>query len=480
MAETEEKVPLQEIVTTTNEKRAAYRDSGDSPFFLSVFNQMNAILGSGILGLAFAMTNLGIVTYTLAMVSVGCCAQYSVQLLLECCDKIKKKSYEEIGEASNITYNKKPIGRQIVALCIMIQNTAAMTSYMMIIKNQLPEVLQQIIDVVKETCKVFDPTWVVIITITFIVLPISLIHRIEFIAYFSTFSIGCMFIFTIVIVYQKFDLPGCEDLQEELTATAEEAIQSRSGSYNGTFCGSERHISNITECGAKWFNVNSDTPFAIPTMIFGFLCHTSVLPIYAELKEPQPDDMFKFKTLGEKMKYVSMTAVFLCGIIYSITALFGYLTFYSGTPSDLLLAYSYDLTNTMTLFVRSLVICGVILTLPLINFPTRKATTFMFFGSKPFSWMRHIAITVIQHVFCVILVLTIPDIKYVFGLAGCCTSIMLMFVLPALFWIRLVYDEKHGDKSKLQNTRIFAAIGIIFGGFSLCLTIYKTIADIWS
>jgi len=286
-----------------------------------------------------------------------------------------------------------------------------------------------------------------------------------------------MFIFTVVIVYQKFNLPGCDQLKEDLISAA---AQTRAGDT----CGNpEKIIANITECGAKIVNVNKDTPYAIPTMIFSFLCHTSVLPIYAELKEPAPGGekmlFFKYETLTEKMKYVSMTAITLCGIVYSITAFFGYMTFFDGTPSDLLIAYGYDLENKMTLFVRSLVICGVILTLPLINFPTRKATTFMFFGSKPFSWARHIAITVIQHAFCVILVLTIPDIKYVFGLAGCCTAVMLMFVLPAWFWTRIVYDEKVGDKKRLLKVKIFAGAGIIFGAISLCLTSYSTINEVF-
>ena len=72
---------------------------------------------------------------------------------------------------------------------------------------------------------------------------------------------------------------------------------------------------NITDCGAKFVNVTENTPYAIPTMIFSFLCHTSVLPIYAELKEPAPGGekmlFFKYNTLTEKMKYVSMTAITL-------------------------------------------------------------------------------------------------------------------------------------------------------------------------
>ena len=54
-------------------------------FFLSVFNLMNAILGSGILGLAYAMAQLGIVLFTIICASVAGLAFYAITLLLEMC-----------------------------------------------------------------------------------------------------------------------------------------------------------------------------------------------------------------------------------------------------------------------------------------------------------------------------------------------------------------------------------------------------------
>ena len=58
---------------------------GNAGFFLSVFNLMNAILGSGILGLSYAMAQLGILLFTLICGGVAGLALYAITLLLEMC-----------------------------------------------------------------------------------------------------------------------------------------------------------------------------------------------------------------------------------------------------------------------------------------------------------------------------------------------------------------------------------------------------------
>ena len=62
---------------------------GNAGFALSVFNLMNAILGSGILGLSYAMAQLGIVLFVVICGGVAGLALYAITLLLEMC-KITK------------------------------------------------------------------------------------------------------------------------------------------------------------------------------------------------------------------------------------------------------------------------------------------------------------------------------------------------------------------------------------------------------
>lgn len=67
----EKKEETVEMVDTANGEENAekarealgYKEEGNAGFALSVFNLMNAILGSGILGLSYAMAQLGVVGF---------------------------------------------------------------------------------------------------------------------------------------------------------------------------------------------------------------------------------------------------------------------------------------------------------------------------------------------------------------------------------------------------------------------------------
>lgn len=89
--------------------------------------------------------------------------------------------------------------------------------------------------------------------------------------------------------------------------------------------------------------------YAIPTMAFSFLCHTAILPIYCELDRwarPSPRFAFScspathpvlllsFRPTKRRMQNVTNISISLSFMLYMISALFGYLTFY-GKPAPL-------------------------------------------------------------------------------------------------------------------------------------------------
>lgn len=84
---------------------------------LCVFNLMNAIMGSGILGLAYAMASTGIVGFCILLVLVSSLAAYSIHLLLKLCDHTGINSYEDLGGRAL----QKP-GKVLVGIVIVIQN----------------------------------------------------------------------------------------------------------------------------------------------------------------------------------------------------------------------------------------------------------------------------------------------------------------------------------------------------------------------
>ncbi|TNN84229.1 putative sodium-coupled neutral amino acid transporter 6 [Liparis tanakae] len=180
-----------------------------------------------------------------------------------------------------------------------------------------------------------------------------------------------------------------------------------------------RQISNSSdsECTPKLFVISSKSGYSIPTMAFSFLCHTAILPIYCELDRPTK----------ARMQNITNISIGLSFLLYLISALFGYLTFYAHVDSELLLGYdAYMPRDIMVMVVRLAILLSVLLTVPLIHFPARKAAVLLLFGARPFSWLIHIFATLIILGVVLLLAIVVPDIRNVFGVA-LSTSVVFMY-----------------------------------------------------
>ncbi|CAB1336337.1 unnamed protein product [Coregonus sp. 'balchen'] len=161
-------------------KKPQFTDfEGKTSFGMSVFNLSNAIMGSGILGLSYAMSNTGIVLFI-----------YSVHLLLKSAGVV------------------------------------AMSSYLFIVKYELPLVIQAFLGLSSNTGEWFlNGNYLIIIVSVCIILPLALMRQLGYLGYTSGFSLTCMVFFL------------------------------------------------------------SSTAYTIPILAFAFVCHPEVLPIYTELKK---------------------------------------------------------------------------------------------------------------------------------------------------------------------------------------------------
>ncbi|XP_064515514.1 solute carrier family 38 member 6 isoform X5 [Pseudopipra pipra] len=267
--------------------------SRGSSFAFSVFNLMNAIMGSGILGLSYAMANTGIMGFSVLLLIVASLASYSVFLLLSMCTQTAATSYEDLG-----LFAFGSAGKVLVATTIIIQNIGAMSSYLLIVKSELPGAVAGFLSGAESGSWYLDGRLLLLITSVCIVFPLALLPKIGFLGYTSSLSFFFTVYFTLVVMIKKWSIPCPLPL-----SSAIEALQ----------------VSNSTgDCKAKLFHLSKESAYAIPTMAFSFLCHTSVLPIYCELQSPSKS----------RMQNVTVTGIGLSFLIYFISALFGYLTFY--------------------------------------------------------------------------------------------------------------------------------------------------------
>uniref|UniRef100_A0A1A7WAG6 Solute carrier family 38, member 6 n=1 Tax=Iconisemion striatum TaxID=60296 RepID=A0A1A7WAG6_9TELE len=286
----------------------------------------------------------------------------------------------------------------------------------------------------------------VLVGVAILIQNIALLPKIGFLGYTSSLSFIFILYFTVVVVVKKWSIP-CPLPQNGTTFTK-------------TF---EVSNSSLSDCKPKLFVVSVKSAYAIPTMAFSFLCHTAILPIYCELQRPSKS----------KMQNVSNIGIGLSFLLYFISALFGYLTFYGHVKSELLLGYdSYLLGDIMVMSVRVAILLSVLLTVPLIHFPARKAVILLLFGGRSFCWRIHIISTLIILSVVLMLAIFVPDIRNVFGIVGSTTSTCLLFIFPGIFYLKI-------SSSSLKSVDSVGAFLLVIFGVMMGVISLSTIIITW-
>uniref|UniRef100_A0A8C3G1J2 Solute carrier family 38 member 4 n=1 Tax=Cyclopterus lumpus TaxID=8103 RepID=A0A8C3G1J2_CYCLU len=454
---------------------------GHTSFGMSVFNLSNAIMGSGILGLSYAMANTGILLFSFLLVAVAILSLYSVHLLLMTAKEGGSLIYEKLGERAFGWPGK------IAAFgSIIMQNIGAMSSYLFIVKYELPEVIrlneQMATEITMSVCTFLPFAFVGILELT----P-AFCHT-GYLGYTSGFSLCCMVFFLCVMIYKKTQLPcplpffyhhssnlsmngsDMSGLYSPRNSTAHmdfsradvsPAVLGSPDAHSSTGVHVEARPEDEEMCTPKYFVFNSQTAYTVPILAFAFVCHPEVLPIYSELKDRS----------RKKMQNVSNLSIMMMLIMYMMSALVGYLTFYENVEAELLhtftKVYKFD---TMLLLVRLAVLTAVTLTVPIVLFPIRSSITTLLFSGREFSWIRHLLIAAAILAFNNILVIFVPTIRDIFGFIGSSAATMLIFILPAAFYIRLVKSVPFRSPQKI-GAAVFLVVGVIFMIGSLSLIV---------
>ncbi|XP_060633545.2 sodium-coupled neutral amino acid transporter 4 [Anolis sagrei] len=454
---------------------------GNISFGISSFNLSNAIMGSGILGLSYAMANTGIILFIILLLSVAIMSLYSVHLLLKTSKEGGSLIYEKLGEKAF----GWP-GKISAFISLTMQNIGAMSSYLFIIKYELPEVIRTFLGLEENSGEWYlNGNYLVIFVSIGVILPLSLLKNLGYLGYTSGFSLMCMVFFLSVVIYKKSQIP-CpfphldnsignwssngstvplhivtlpnDSANSDLNLMMDNAhkqyssFEENSNKLHQSGVKYEAHEEEDDMCRPKYFVFNSRTAYTIPILAFAFVCHPEVLPIYSELKNRSRKRM-------QNVSNVSITGML---IMYLLAALFGYLTFYGEVEDELLHTYTkvYKF-DTLLLMVRLAVLVAVTLTVPIVLFPIRTSVIALLFPGRPFSWIRHFLIAAVILIFNNILVIFVPTIKDIFGFIGASAATMLIFILPAAFYLRIVKKEPFRSPQKI-GALVFLIVGIIF------------------
>ncbi|XP_078006253.1 sodium-coupled neutral amino acid symporter 1 [Phascolarctos cinereus] len=406
---------------------------GTASLSLSIFNLSNSIVGSGILGLAYALANTGIILFLFLFILVSTLASYSINLMLACSEATGCLSFEKMGEK---IYGLK--GKYIIFGTTFLQNMGVILSYLFIVKNELPCVLKVLLGK-EEAYRIWylDGRILILITIA-IIFPLCLMKHLGILGYTSGLSLTCMLFFLIVIIYEKFHL-SCP--MSEINKST---------------------LSNATVkdmCTPRYIVFNFKSVYALPTIAFAYVCHQAVLPVYKDLKE---------RSL-KNMKIVTNVSILSMCFLYLMTAFFGYLTFYGKVHSSLLHKYPDD--DLLILIVRLSVMMAVILTIPVLFLTSRESLAELL-KKAYFNLSERIVIAVIILGCINLLVICVPTMKDIFGVLGTTTANMLIFIIPTILFLKITSQDSAKKKERIGAISLLV-LGVIFSTVSIPLVIYN-------
>ncbi|NXS65149.1 S38A6 protein, partial [Pandion haliaetus] len=249
-----------------------------------------------------------------------------------------------------------------------------------------------------------------------IIFPLSVPREISFQKYSSILGTLAACYLTLVIILKYY-------LQAESLGSPEPPQPSRASSW------------------ASIFSV-------IPTICFGFQCHEACVAIYSSMRNQSFSHWVT----------VSVLSMLICLLIYSLTGLYGYLTFGEAVASDVLMSYPGN--DPIVIVARLLFGVSIVTIYPIVVLLGRSVVRDVWSTPKrgaaavpeAHEWWNRVALTVTWMATTLAIALFVPDIGKVIELIGG-ISAFFIFIFPGKS------EQLEGGEGVTTATSI-AAVGL--------------------
>ena len=376
-------------------------------------------------------------------------------MLIKAADKLGDiRSYKDLA---NRTFGTA--GGFIIDICLVLFLFGTMTGYIVIIADLLTPFAVSLFDLSVDDPESLGYDYVDRIVVSAVVtgavlLPVSMLPKIDFLKYTSTVALLCIIYMVIAV-----SLITAHALFEEF---------------------------NFEE--VAWGNFGVDSFAAMPVIVFSFSFHTALFPIKNEMKEP------------ENVTLMVKLACLMSGTMYITVGTLGYLTFLDCTESNVLVNFSDSLAITISKLALVIVLC---FSYPLMSFSCRVSVWNLLFplSHEPSCWdlcpsrvrkwkgrgdpryntiregdipidqfyadshsssshssityqeterqhasiPMYIFITFILTFGAFVLSVAVPDISAIFGLVGSTAGSMIVFIFPGAAVLKLAAQEDGVD-----------------------------------
>ncbi|CEM04351.1 unnamed protein product [Vitrella brassicaformis CCMP3155] len=381
-------------------------------FWTATSNMTATILGAGTLAIPYALKCGGIVWGLCILFCILLISFYTVRLLIKSADQAYVtsaevfRSYEQLAM---VTLGEA--GVYVVTIAFVCGGFGLLMANLLVISESILSFV---------TGKPCQPGYLLDCTLVcvafLLVLPLSLLKDIRMLRWTSFASV-------------------CTTMY--ITAFVLAAVYHRSRDDSVAFPSADTVI---------YAPPNRNLFFSISILVSSFSCHISALPVYEKLKPKNP----------RVMEGTAAIALMLAMLIYCAIGLGGYLCFGADTQDNVLNNWYATGRSTWALRVASLCI-GATLTAacPIVLWPLRSTLISIIqmncreerrthMGSGIGRWPCRLSwtvVTVAVIALATIATIVFPFLRVALSIVGSIGGAFIVFIFPALFWLKLSPDR---------------------------------------
>ncbi|KAM9572478.1 putative sodium-coupled neutral amino acid transporter 8a isoform 1-T3 [Salvelinus alpinus] len=396
----------------------------------AIFIMLKSALGAGLLNFPWAFEKAGGIRSAVAVEMVSLVFLISGLVILGYSSSIS-------GQNTYQAVVKDVCGPAIGQLCevVFIFNLFMISvAFLVVVSDQLEKLcisLYELITGLPETDMPYHwythPHFALILLCVFLILPLSIPKEISIQKYISVLGTLAATYLTVAIIVKYHTREG-----------------------------SEVHISPLYTSGiSSWASMFS----VIPTICFGFQCHEACIAIYSSMEN---------KSLSHWV-FISVVSMFFCLVIYSLTGVYGYLTFGKDVAADILMSYTGDDVlmiiarllfgiSIITIFPIILLLGRSVIQDPLLSFRRRFHVV-----TESYENCSRVGLTIAWITVTLLIAMFIPDISKVISIIGG-ISAFFIFIFPGLCLVFAMQSEQVSFKTRVVLTT-WGMITLICGAF---------------
>ena len=239
-------------------------------------NLINCAIGTGVLGVPFAIRQMGAVLGAATLCVVASITLFTLNVLCRGARVYRAQSYQELV--------RKSIGRvasHAVSLILVVYIFGTCVACTVVAADAFTEVNARCFG--SNFPILTNRELIVSATSVGIALPLSLLRSVEKMAFASAFSVLALLVTATIVVAKGFE-PMSTLIHDDVIH-----LGVHGGPSYGQTPWSSDHVSGKDEGVIKPWVFDTGTVLALPVFVFAFQCHAQVVSIFAELRDEEGD-----------------------------------------------------------------------------------------------------------------------------------------------------------------------------------------------